>query len=72
MKSRGQPSQMVIVSALCGVMVHGGFLLSALGSLGIPRYAIGLWVPLVLGSCLSMLWVFNSVNNVLFPNQGRT
>ena len=71
--SRGrQPSQMVIVSALCGVMVHGGFLLSALGSLGIPRYAIGLWVPLVLGSCLSMLWVFKSVHNVLFPNQGRT
>ena len=39
---------MVIVSALCGVMVHGGFLLSALGSVGIPRYAIGLKVPLVL------------------------
>jgi hypothetical protein len=69
---RREPSQIVTVSALCGVVVHGGFVLSALGSVGIPRYAIGLWVPFVLGSCLSMLWLFNAVNNVVCPNEGRT
>ncbi len=68
--SRGrQPNLMVTVSAVCGVIVHGGFLISALGGLGIPRYAIGLWVPFVLGSCLSILWVFNAVPNVLFPTR---
>jgi hypothetical protein len=37
---------------------HGAFLLTALTAIGLPRYALGLWVPLTLGAGLSALWLF--------------
>lgn len=37
------------LSGICGIIVHAGLILSALGSVGIPRYTIGLWPPLEVG-----------------------
>jgi hypothetical protein len=45
---------------LSGLIVHGALLLTALTAVDIPRYTLGLWVPMVLGVGLSALWVIQS------------
>jgi hypothetical protein len=45
------------LSGICGIAVHGGLILSALSSAGIPRYTIGLWPPMVVGILFFGAWV---------------
>jgi hypothetical protein len=54
---RHRTSLELAVSGLCGVIAHAGMLLTALGGVGIPRYTLGLWVPLAVGTAFSALWV---------------
>jgi hypothetical protein len=51
------------MSGLCGMIVHGGLLLSALAGAGIPRYTLGLWVPLVVGIAFSVQWVLGLIRS---------
>jgi hypothetical protein len=54
---RRSPGVALAVAGLCGMIVHGGLLLSALGGVGIARYAHGLWVPLAVGLAASIAWI---------------
>jgi hypothetical protein len=54
---RRSPGLARAIAGLCGMIVHGGLLLSALGGVGIARYAHGLWVPLVVGLAASLAWI---------------
>jgi hypothetical protein len=54
---RRSPGLALAIAGLCGMIVHGGLLLSALGGVGIARYAHGLWVPLVVGLAASLAWI---------------
>ena len=54
---RRSPGSALAIAGLCGMIVHGGLLLSALGGVGIARYAHGLWVPLVVGLAASLAWI---------------
>jgi len=54
---RRSPGVAPAVAGLCGMIVHGGLLLSALGGVGIARYAHGLWVPLAVGLVASIAWM---------------
>jgi hypothetical protein len=44
------------VSGICGIIVHIGLIVSALGSVGIPRYTIGLWPPMVVAVLFLGRW----------------
>jgi hypothetical protein len=37
------------LSGLCGIITHAGLIISALLSVGLPRYTIGLWPPMEIG-----------------------
>ena len=37
------------LSGLCGMITHAGLVVTALLSMGLPRYTIGLWPPMVVG-----------------------
>jgi hypothetical protein len=50
-------------SGICGIVVHAGLILSALGSAGIPRYTIGLWPPMVVGILFFGAWVARKSKN---------
>ena len=43
-------------SGICGIIAHVGLLVSALGSVGIPRYTIGVWPPLEIGILFFAAW----------------
>jgi len=52
-RSLGLPLKL---SGICGIVVHAGLVVSALGSVGIPRYTIGLWPPMVVGILFFGAW----------------
>jgi hypothetical protein len=52
-----RPSTLLATAGLCGMLTHGGLILSALTGVGIARYLLGLWVPLAIGVGLSVLWL---------------
>jgi len=49
------------LGGICGIIVHVGMIVSALGSVGIPRYTIGLWPPLVVGVLFVGAWAVQRV-----------
>jgi hypothetical protein len=51
------PAALLAAGGLCGIVVHAALVLTALTALGIPRYVLGLWVPLATGAGLSALWI---------------
>ncbi len=53
------------LGGICGVIVHSGLILSALGSVGIPRYTIGLWPPLEVGTLFLALWAGGQVKRLV-------
>jgi hypothetical protein len=55
-----QPGRLLAAAGLSGLIMHGGLLLTALTAVGVPRYTLGLWVPLVLGAGLSAIWMIGS------------
>jgi hypothetical protein len=56
--ARGRdPAALLAAGGLCGIVVHVAFVVTALTALGIPRYVLGLWVPLATGAGLSALWI---------------
>ena len=52
-----RPSATLALAGLCGLTVHTTLLLTALTTVGIPRYVLGLWVPIGLGTLLSLVWL---------------
>jgi len=55
-----RPSALLAAAGLCGIVMHGAMLLTALTAVGLSRYAFALWVPLTLGISLSALWIVTS------------
>jgi hypothetical protein len=53
-----RPSVTLCIGGLCGMTAHAAFLLTALTGVGIPRYVLGLWIPLALGAILSVAWLW--------------
>lgn len=43
------PTLELRLSGLCGMITHAGLIMSALLSVGLPRYTIGLWPPMEVG-----------------------
>ncbi len=64
---RRRPSLELAVGGLCGLIVHGGLLLTAFTGIGIPRYVCGLWVPMAIGFGMSALWLVSFVRPVSRP-----
>ena len=54
---RRSPTLELAMGGLCGVIVHGILLLTALAGVGIARYTLGLWLPLAAGLAFSGLWI---------------
>ncbi len=52
-----RPDALLAAAGLAGLATHAAFALTALTGIGIPRYALGFWVPLTLGVGLSALWL---------------
>ncbi len=51
-------SHLLFLAAFCGFMVHGNFLLVALTGLGISRYTLAMWPPIVISvSCFGYILV---------------
>ncbi len=51
-------SHLLFLAAFCGFMVHGNFLLVALTGLGISRYTLAMWPPIVISvSCCGYMLV---------------
>ena len=42
------------------MIVHGGIVLTALTGVGIARYTEGLWVPITIGTGMSVLWIYRA------------
>jgi hypothetical protein len=61
---RRSPTLELAMGGLCGVIVHGVLLLSALAGAGIPRYTLGLWPPLAAGLAFSGLWIGSLVGPI--------
>jgi hypothetical protein len=40
-----------------GLVVHAALILTALTGVGVPRYVLGLWVPMAIGTGLTGLWI---------------
>jgi len=56
---RRHPNMELAVGGLCGLIVHGGLLLSAFAGIGISRYFYGLWVPVTIGFGMSAPWLIS-------------
>jgi hypothetical protein len=54
---RREPGALLAAGGLCGLVVHAALVLTALTGVGIPRYVLGLWVPMAVGTGLSGLWI---------------
>jgi hypothetical protein len=52
-----QPSLELALAGTAALIVHGALLLVAVTSVGAPRYLLGLWVPLAIGTGMSVLWI---------------
>jgi hypothetical protein len=52
-----EPDALLVVGGLCGLVVHAALILTALTAVSIPRYVLGLWVPLAIGIGFSGLWI---------------
>jgi hypothetical protein len=61
---RRSPTLELAMGGLCGVIVHGVLLLSALTGVGIARYMLGLWLPLAAGLVFSGLWIGSLVGPI--------
>ena len=57
MIGRREPGFLLAGAGLCGLIVHGALILTALTGVGIPRYVLGLWVPMAIGTGLGALWL---------------
>jgi hypothetical protein len=66
---RRSPTLELAMAGLCGVIVHGVLLLSALAGVGIARYTLGLWPPLAAGLAFTGLWIGSLVRPI--PWAGR-
>jgi hypothetical protein len=59
------------LSGICGIIVHAGLVVSALGSVGIPRYTIGLWPPMVTGILFFVMWASRQTIQLARTTRGR-
>jgi len=57
------PSTELTLAGFCGITVHAGVFLTALTGVGIARYTEGLWVPITIGTGLSVLWIYRACKN---------
>jgi hypothetical protein len=53
---RRTPNRELTLAGFCGVTVHAGVVLTALTGVGIARYTEGLWVPIAIGTGMSVLF----------------
>jgi hypothetical protein len=67
-RSLGLPLKL---SGICGIIVHAGLIVSALGSVGIPRYTIGLWPPMVVGILFFCAWASRQTTRLARTARGR-
>ena len=58
MLRRREPGLLLAAGGLCGLVVHAALILTALTGVGIPRYVLGLWVPMAIGTGLAGLWLW--------------
>jgi hypothetical protein len=59
--ARRRPASLALaIAGTCGMILHGGLLLNALGGIGIARYAHGLWVPWAVGLAAAIVWLGRS------------
>ena len=60
---RRTPNRELTLAGFCGVTVHAGVVLTALTGVGIARYTEGLWVPIAIGTGMSVLWIYRTCKN---------
>ena len=60
---RRRPTLALSAAGLTGLIVHGSLLFTALTGVGIPRYVLGLWVPIAIGVAMSALWIISSLGS---------
>lgn len=53
--------RILAAAGLCGMAVHATLALTALAGIGIPRYLLGVWVPLALGVVLAVTWAWDVI-----------
>jgi len=66
---RRRPSLELAAAGFTGLIVHGSLLFTALTGVGVPRYVLGLWVPIAIGVGMSALWIIGSLG---FWRAGQT
>lgn len=52
-----RPSFALAFGGLCSIAVHATLLFTAMTAVWVPRYVLGLWVPLALGTGFSAVWL---------------
>jgi hypothetical protein len=56
-----RPSTALAIAGFAGLMVHALVVFTAMAGIGLPRYVLGLWVPIAVGVGMSVLWLIGAL-----------